>query len=290
LEDQSFGVCDHISGSRTGRGRRRRSFGRSCRSEDRRGRGSNDVVMSGDSDRPHTEGSADPGPDQDLDPNRDPEGGPESNDETGGGSIRALHREARFTRWLRWHLVAALVVFFGSAFAAYAVVGSVPIAQLEALIEQLQAEAPADNPLPKLAFVPLLANNLRALLLIALGTITGGLLSLFGLVVNGVVVGAVVSVVVRQTSWAVILALLLPHGVIELSAFFVAAAVGLRVPHRVVRYLLGWDEKPLTRVELYELAVVGTVLVVMIVVAAWIEVYLTRDVAEWLLGPGALPE
>ncbi|WP_436906577.1 stage II sporulation protein M [Halosimplex marinum] len=246
--------------------------------------------MSGDSDRRDAEGSTDPDPDQDLGPNRDPDGGPESNDGTSGGSIRALHREARFTRWLRWHLVAALVVFFGSAFAAYAVVGSIPVAQLEALIEQLQAEAPADSPLPELAFVPLLVNNLRALLLIGLGAVTGGLLSLFGLVVNGVIVGAVVSVVVRQTSWAVILALLLPHGVIELSAFFVAAAVGLRVPHRVVRYLLGWDEKPLTRVELYELAVIGAVLVVMILVAAWIEVYLTRDVAEWLLGPGALPE
>ena len=211
--------------------------------------------------------------------------------ESGGRrSLRALHREARYTRWFRWHLVAALAVFFASAFAAYAVVGSIPVAQLEALIEEAQAGMPADSPLPELAFVPLLANNLRALLLIGLGTVTGGLLSLFGLVVNGALVGAVVSVVVRQSSWAVILALLLPHGVLELSAFFAAASIGLRVPHRVVRYLLGWDETPLSRVELYELAVIGVVLVVMIVVAAWIEVYLTRDVAEWVLGPGALPE
>lgn len=211
-------------------------------------------------------------------------------DSDGRRSLRELHREARFTRWFRWHLVAALVVFFGSAFAAYAVVGSIPVAQLEALIEEAQAGMPADSPLPELAFVPLLLNNLRALLLIGLGTITGGLLSLFGLVVNGAIVGAVVSVVVRQTSWAVILSLLLPHGVLELSAFFAAAAIGLRVPHRFVRYLLGWDETPLSRVELYELAVIATLLVVTIVVAAWIEVYLTRDVAEWLLGPGVLPE
>jgi len=218
----------------------------------------------------------------------EPEEEPDESD--GRRSLRQLHREARYTRWFRWHLVATLVVFFGSAFAAYAVVGAFPIAQLEALIEEAQAGMPADSPLPELAFVPLLANNLRALLLIGLGTVTGGLLSLFGLVVNGAIVGAVVSVVVRQSSWAVILALLLPHGVIELSAFFAAASIGLRVPHRVVRYLLGWDETPLTRVELYELAVIAALLVVMIVVAAWIEVYLTRDVAEWLLGPGAVPE
>jgi len=215
---------------------------------------------------------------------------PEAGDTGGERSLRELHREARFTRWFRWHLVAALAVFFGSAFAAYAVVGTIPVAQLEALIEEAQAGVPADSPLPELAFAPLLVNNLRALLLIGLGTITGGLLSLFGLVVNGALVGAVVSVVVRQTSWAVILSLLLPHGVLELSAFFAAASVGLRVPHRIVRYLLGWDETPLSRVELYELAVIAVVLVVVIVVAAWIEVYLTRDVAEWLLGPGVLPE
>jgi uncharacterized membrane protein SpoIIM required for sporulation len=131
-------------------------------------------------------------------------------------------------------------------------------------------------------------NNLRALALMFLGSVTGGALSLFGLFVNGVLVGAVVGVAVKGTSWAVVLAALLPHGVIELSAFFVAAAVGLRVPHRLLRYLLGYDETPLTRTELVELAVIGAVTVVMIVVAAWIEVNVTPSVIEWVGGPDAL--
>ncbi|MFB6141653.1 MAG: stage II sporulation protein M [Halosimplex sp.] len=210
-------------------------------------------------------------------------------DDGGRRSLRALHREARYTRWLRWHLVAALAVFFASAFAAYAVVGTIPIDQLTALIEEAQSDLPGDSPLPELSFVPLLANNLRALLLIGLGTVTGGLLSVFGLAVNGALVGAVVSVVVRQTSWVVVVAALAPHGVFELSAFFAAASVGLRVPHRILRYLLGWDETPLTRVELFELAVISVVLVATIAVAAWIEVNVTLDVVEWVAGPDALP-
>ncbi|PSP65478.1 hypothetical protein BRC79_08535 [Halobacteriales archaeon QH_8_67_27] len=205
------------------------------------------------------------------------------------GTVRSLHRRARYTRWFRWHLVASLVLFFGSAFAAYAVVGSVPVEQLSALVENVQGEMPNDSPLPELSFVPLLLNNLRALLLIGLGAVTGGLLSVFGLVVNGALVGAVVSFVVRQSSWVVVLAALAPHGVLELSAFFVAASIGLRVPHRVVRYLLGWDDRPLTRVELFELAVVSVVLVAMIAVAAYIEVYITMDIVEWVAGPDALP-
>ena len=181
------------------------------------------------------------------------------------------------------------MLFFGSAFAAYAIVGSIPVEQLSALVENVQGGVPNDSPLPELSFVPLLLNNLRALLLIGLGAVTGGLLSVFGLVVNGALVGAVVSFVVRQSSWVVVLAALAPHGVLELSAFFVAASIGLRVPHRVVRYLLGWDDRPLTRVELFELAVVSVVLVAMIAVAAYIEVYITMDIVEWVAGPDALP-
>jgi len=206
------------------------------------------------------------------------------------GTVRSLHRRARYTRWFRWHLVASLVLFFGSAFAAYALVGSIPVEQLSALVENLQGEMPNDSPLPELSFVPLLLNNLRALLLIGLGAVTGGLLSVFGLVVNGALVGAVVSFVVRQSSWLVVLAALAPHGVLELSAFFMAASIGLRVPHRVVRYLLGWDERPLDRVELFELAVISVLLVAMIVVAAYIEVYVTLEVVEWVAGPDALPQ
>ncbi|MFC7195765.1 stage II sporulation protein M [Halosimplex aquaticum] len=111
---------------------------------------------------------------------------------------------------------------------------------------------------------------------------------MFGLVVNGAVVGAVVSFAVRQTSWAVVLAALLPHGILELSAFFMAASIGLRVPHRVLRWLLGWDETPLSRVELVELAAISLLLVAMIAVAAWIEVNVTLDVVEWVAGEGAL--
>ena len=191
--------------------------------------------------------------------------------------------EFRITRWFRWHLAFALALFFGSAFAGYAIFDALPV---ESLTELMPGGSPLDD--IEFTFPSIMFNNLRALALMFLGSVTGGALSLFGLFVNGVLVGAVVGVAVKGTSWAVVLAALLPHGVIELSAFFVAAAVGLRVPHRLLRYLLGYDETPLTRTELVELAVIGAVTVVMIVVAAWIEVNVTPSVIEWVGGPDAL--
>jgi stage II sporulation protein M len=190
-----------------------------------------------------------------------------------------LHRQARYTRWLRWYLVAALAVFFGSAFAGYALLDAIPVESLEGLM-------PADSPFPDLPdskidqALFIMFNNLRVLVIVLLGTVTLGLLSLFSLFVNGLVVGAVVAVVAQQTSWVVILAALVPHGIIELPAFFVASAISFRVTHRAIRYGLGYDETLLTTVERFELVVYAVVLVAMIVAAAWIEIYVTPGVIE----------
>lgn len=215
--------------------------------------------------------------DTDSDPNTDSEGW------FPGGEPDPAYRELRFTRWFRWHLAVALAVFFGTAFGGYAVFGAIPI---EGLSEVIGGDTPLAD--VEFTFPSIMFNNLRALFLMGMGAVTGGVLSVFGLVVNGLLVGAVVGLVVQQTSWAVVLSALLPHGVIELTAFFMAASIGLRVPHRIVRYLFAWDETPVTRTELLELAVLSVVTVLMIVVAAWIEVNVTPEVIEMVGGPDAL--
>jgi hypothetical protein len=97
-----------------------------------------------------------------------------------GGSPRAtvtrLHRQARYGRWFKWHLAAALAVFFASAFAGYALLGSIPIENLQELLEA----APGESPLAgvEFTFPSITFDSRRALLLISLGAVTGGLLSL----------------------------------------------------------------------------------------------------------------
>jgi stage II sporulation protein M len=219
----------------------------------------------------------------DSDPDSDSEADADPGDSWGTAS-GSVYSDLQFTRWFRWHLVAALAVFFGTAFAGYAVFGAIPVEGLADVI-------PGDSsPLGDIDFTfpSIMFNNLRALLLMGMGAVTGGLLTLFGLFVNGLLVGAVVGLVIQEASWAVVLAALLPHGVIELSAFFMAASIGLRVPHRIVRYLMAYDETPITRAEAVELGVLSAIMIVMIVVAAWIEVNVTPDVIEWVGGPNAL--
>lgn len=198
-------------------------------------------------------------------------------------TLATLHRQARYTRWFRKHLAATLLVFFASGLAGYAVGDALAV---EAITEL----APDESVLPELEFVPIALNNLRVLFLVLAGTITFGLISLFVLFFNGLVIGVVVGLAGQEVPLAVVFAALLPHGILELPAFFAAGAIGLRVPHRVGRFLLGWDETPLTRVELYELVVLTVVLVVAIVVAAWIEVNVTPEVIEWIGGSDALPD
>jgi stage II sporulation protein M len=197
-------------------------------------------------------------------------------------TLVALHRRASYTRWFGRYLLVALVAFFGSALMGYVVVDAIPLEQLRALV-------PDESVLPEFSTVAIALNNLRVLALLAGGLLTMGLIAVLVLFVNGLVVGAVVALAVQQSSWFVILAALLPHGVLELPAFWLAAAITFRFAYRVLRYALGYDGTPLTRVEAYELVVLFAVLTLVIVVAAWVEVNVTPEVVRWVAGPDALP-
>jgi len=189
-------------------------------------------------------------------------------------ALSALHRQSQFRRWFRLHLAVALAVFvvglvFGSAAA---------LAVEPALLSEL---ARRREMLPdRLTTWYILSNNARVLSLMVLGTFSLGLVTLFALFVNGVVVGLVGTLALANVSPLVLAALLVPHGILEIPAFLLAGALAFRIAHRIVRYLLAYDETPLTRVEGYEIAVLLVVLFCLLAVAAWIEVNVTPAVAR----------
>lgn len=85
----------------------------------------------------------------------------------------------------------------------------------------------------------ILANNTRAFLAFAvLGPPTIGLVTVLGLLFNGLVIGYLVAPIAAEVGLGFVLVALLPHGVFELPALFVAAGVGLRYA-RVALVLLG---------------------------------------------------
>lgn len=200
-----------------------------------------------------------------------------SDDASAADGLRATAAAARFRRWFGIHFLAAFAVFLAGAVAGAALMSVVGV-------ESLQEFATDESMFPEFTFAGILVNNLIALGVDALGLVTVGLASALMLFLNGLVVGAVVAVGLEQASPLLLAALVVPHGVIELSAFFLVGGMAFRVYHRLARYLIGYDDAPLTRVELFEVAVLLAVAVAMIVVAAAVEVFVTPGVAELVTG------
>jgi len=125
-------------------------------------------------------------------------------------------------------------------------------------------------------FLAILKNNMRVyLILIVAGTLTFGLVSLFVLMSNGVIVGAVAALSAKHTSVGKTLLLLLPHGVIEIFAFLIGSVASVIFLENLVLEKKKEDFKIVFK-RFCILSILGAVLVV---VAAFIEAYVTSSFA-----------
>lgn len=187
------------------------------------------------------------------------------------GGFRQRLDDARFGRWFGWYFALAAGLFALGALGGYAVADPELVAAVA---------GPGGESMVPAEFTvwTIFLNNLLAISVTALGVVTLGLVAAFSVTFNGFFLGLVVGLATTVLPATTVLALVLPHGVIELTAFFMVAGMSFRVTHRLARYLAGNDETVLTRQELFEMAVLFAVAVVMIAVAAWIEVHVTPAV------------
>lgn len=184
----------------------------------------------------------------------------------------------------RWHVGAATGLFAAGVGGGVAL----HLAGVD-LLEQLGISSPEEL-LPEdveLTTWFVFQNNARVLLLLVAGALTLGVLTALVLVFNGVLIGWVVAVAAGEAGVGLTLALLLPHGVIELPAFWIAAGVAFRLLARPVNYLRGTYEHVYTRAEAGRAALLVVVAIGMMLVAAAIEVHVTPAIADALFG---LPE
>jgi uncharacterized membrane protein SpoIIM required for sporulation len=77
-------------------------------------------------------------------------------------------------------------------------------------------------------------NNMSVALLAWVGGLTGGLLSFYVVLLNGVMLGAIVAVCLRYGVLDRLLAFIPAHGVLELYVISVSAAAGLRLARGIV--------------------------------------------------------
>lgn len=177
-------------------------------------------------------------------------------------------------RWLRGYFLAGALLFTVSALVGFLLGTQVPT-------EWLQGEAGTSPFVPmELTFVAILRNNLLAITVTLFGAVSLGLLSAAVLVVNGLILGAVVQIALRVTSALTVFVLVAPHGIIEIPAILIVAAIGLRFGHRTIRYVRGREEELVTWREIREAGILYAVAVLLIVVAAWIEAEVTLRLAE----------
>lgn len=188
------------------------------------------------------------------------------------GSPRAIAR-----RWLGGYLAAAVAVFALGTGLGWLLIGGVSLSAL--------AEFGTEASLfpSRITVRTILVNNLLALTVVLSGVVTFAVTTAVSLLFNGLLIGFFLGAAAPATLPET-LALILPHGILELPAFWIAGAVAFRVTHSLVRYLRGDADEILPPSERYEAVLLALLAIGLIVIAAVIEARFTVEIAEWLTG------
>ncbi len=139
----------------------------------------------------------------------------------------------RVTEIVRQKVLIRNLIFATSVFLASLVVGTLTGQNMvEELIRQvgavLQPLASTGNFSILLLLVVFINNAIKALLLILLGILVG-LPPLLFVALNGFVLGGLGSALESVNGWGYVLASFAPHGIIEIPAILLAAALGFTV-------------------------------------------------------------
>jgi stage II sporulation protein M len=83
-------------------------------------------------------------------------------------------------------------------------------------------------------FFKLFANNLEACILLFLGGASFGILTIFIMSLNGIVIGAIMQMVSKDHTAVFVAAALLPHGIFEIPAFIISGALGILLAQSLI--------------------------------------------------------
>lgn len=120
----------------------------------------------------------------------------------------------------------------------------------------------------------IMTNNIKVAVLAYIGGITFGLFTVYALLKNGVLVGALAAVFAHAGNSYVFWAYILPHGVIELTVIFVAGGSGLYMGYRMfVPGNLPWRLRLIESAKESVQLMLGTI--PLFVIAGTIEGYIT---------------
>lgn len=135
----------------------------------------------------------------------------------------------------RYSLVAAVLFFVGWGVAAYLIVTD-PTSAGAWLREFVGIGVGVQGHIPDPALMSsaIMTNNIKVGILAFAGGVTGGLLTLYYLVFNGLYIGARITVTIPTLGHLKIWSFILPHGLIELTAIFICGGAGLMIGGAIV--------------------------------------------------------
>ncbi|WP_239619201.1 stage II sporulation protein M [Cohnella mopanensis] len=153
-------------------------------------------------------------------------------------------RQGLLLTWkeIRPYFIFAIILFFAGV-----VIGGSPNAPHELLGKQIEGMRSIANSIQEsdnpglAAFARITLNNIYvSLMMMALGIIVG-IMPVIMLVMNGMFMGYVLDEVAKQGEnvGLVVIQKILPHGIIELTAIFLAAAFGMRFGMTLLKGMFG---------------------------------------------------
>ncbi len=100
-------------------------------------------------------------------------------------------------------------------------------------LDPTQTELPRENLNSPMMSTEIMTNNIRVAVLAFVSGITLGIGTVYLLIMNGLLIGALAAVFMQAGKSYVFWAYILPHGVIELAAIFIAGGAGLYMGYRI---------------------------------------------------------
>ncbi|WP_141334036.1 stage II sporulation protein M [Paenibacillus sp. tmac-D7] len=181
----------------------------------------------------------------------------------------------------RRFIAAALLLFIIGGLSGFLAVWSDPLnlytvipAQIAESINPHQVGRGHDDLQSAVMSSTIMTNNIRVAVLAFVSGITFGLLTVYLLLYNGLLIGALTAVFWQSGNSYRFWAYILPHGIIELAAIFIAGGAGLYMGYRMI------NPGPYTRKYMFlrsvkesALLLVGTI--PLFVIAGIIEGYIT---------------
>ncbi|KIL38051.1 membrane protein [Gordoniibacillus kamchatkensis] len=136
-------------------------------------------------------------------------------------------------------IAAALLLFLIGALSGFLAVRIDPLnahvilpGNMASSVDPSQTDKPRDNLHSPIVSTLIMSNNIRVAVLAFIGGVTLGAGTVYLLLTNGLLLGALAAVFFQVGRSYVFWAYILPHGIIELTAIFIAGGAGMYMGYR----------------------------------------------------------